>query len=449
MPRIRMNSHIFILLLVCAGFTYSKVHHISPSPRISCPQEESCLTLSQFATNTSSYHVNETSISLLFLPGNHSLDRELSLTYANNFSLTKDIQDNETVFIECTSQSGRFDINETTFASIKGLHFIGCGGNTVTQVDRFMLEDTIFQGVEGRGTALVLNVVSNASIVRSAFLSNTDGTISEHYLHFNASLIDRYYFESADLTYGGALYTAFSNVMIVDTNFKMNRAQVGAAIGVLDGNISISNSQFVNNTAMSNLFGGLSYGVILLFESKASIVNSQFTHNTAMFGGVLAALNSSIHVARSTYSYNKAERGGGVMSTTESSFSITNSTFTNNSAAINGGVMSTSESSFNITNSTFTNNSADGVGGVLSTTESSFNITNSTFTNNSAAIDGGVMSTSESSFNITNSTFTNNSADGVGGVMSTTESSFNKDSVVDMTPPVSYTHLTLPTNREV
>ena len=44
----------------------------------------------------------------------------------DNFSMTKDAQDNETVFVECTSHSGRFDINGTTFASIKGLHFIGC-----------------------------------------------------------------------------------------------------------------------------------------------------------------------------------------------------------------------------------------------------------------------------------------------------------------------------------
>ena len=60
-------------------------------------------------------------------------------------------------------QSGRFILNETTFALVKGLHFIGCGGNTVTQVKQFILEDTIFHGVEGRGTALVLNEVADVS----------------------------------------------------------------------------------------------------------------------------------------------------------------------------------------------------------------------------------------------------------------------------------------------
>ena len=122
-------THLLVFLLVCADFTYSKVHYITPSPNV----------------------------------------------------------------LECTSQSRRFDISETTFVSIRGLHFIGRGGNTVTQVDQFVIEDTIFQGVEGRGTALVLNVVSDASIVRSAFISNTNGSRFEHYIHFSASSEDQYY----------------------------------------------------------------------------------------------------------------------------------------------------------------------------------------------------------------------------------------------------------------
>ena len=192
-----MSSHTFTyllaFLLVCAEPTYSKEHHITPSSNVSCPQADSCLTLSQFTAISTSYHGNETSISLLFLPGTHSLDRELSLTYVDNFSMTKDAQNDEAVFVECISRSGRFDINVTTFVSIMGLHFIGCGSNTVTQVKQFVLEDTIFQGVEGGGTALVLNVVSDASIVRSAFISNTNGSRFEHYIHFSASSEDQYY----------------------------------------------------------------------------------------------------------------------------------------------------------------------------------------------------------------------------------------------------------------
>ena len=79
---------------------------------------------------------------------------ESSLSHADNFSMTNIIGGNGTVFVECGSQSGRFDISEITFAMIKDLHFVGCGGNKVSQVGQFTVEDTIFKSVEGRGTAL-------------------------------------------------------------------------------------------------------------------------------------------------------------------------------------------------------------------------------------------------------------------------------------------------------
>lgn len=53
------------------------------------------------------------------------IDVQLSLTYTDNFSMTKDTQGNEAVFVEYPSHSGKFSISESTFASMKGLHFIG------------------------------------------------------------------------------------------------------------------------------------------------------------------------------------------------------------------------------------------------------------------------------------------------------------------------------------
>ena len=119
------------------------------------------------------------------------------------------------MFVECDSQSGRFNISNTTFATIKGLHFIGCGGNTVSQVERFIVEDTIFQGVEGKRTALVLNEVADASIAKSSFLSNTRGSTFEHHITDFTRIQDYilnnvYPKQNRSFAAGGALYTAFS-----------------------------------------------------------------------------------------------------------------------------------------------------------------------------------------------------------------------------------------------
>ena len=53
-------------------------------------------------------------------------------------------------------------LGETIFASIKGLNFIACGVITVTQVTELVLEDTIFQFVDGSCNALVLSELAAA-----------------------------------------------------------------------------------------------------------------------------------------------------------------------------------------------------------------------------------------------------------------------------------------------
>ena len=424
-------AHLLVCFLAYADFTHSEVHYyITPSPNASCPQGP-CLTISQLTSDSSS---NETNVSLFFLPGNHILDLELSLPHADNFSMTKEAQDNESVFIKCMSQSGRFILNETTFALVKGLHFIGCGGNTVTQVKQFILEDTIFHGMEGGDMALVLNEVADVSIVRSSFLSNSYGRYKDHSEFSGLEHVLSYLSlewsaqPSETVLASGALYVAFSNVWIDGTNFDRNRAELlGAAVTVVVSNVSITNSLFTyNNIAGDDLSGfSDSYGVILSYESDVSIDSSKFVHNTAARGGVLFAHNSSLHVTGSTFTSNSAATAGGVMHIDESLFDIINSTFTDNSAEFSGGVLLAVGTSFNIINSTFTNNSAAYAGGVMAASESSFTVTSSTFTNSSTTLTDGVMTIQHSSFNITNSSFSRNTATDDCGVMTTFNSLFN------------------------
>ena len=470
-----LTLHLLLFLLVYADSANSQQAHyyITPSLSVDCPGDP-CLTLPQLAANSTSYLGNETNISLTFLPGNHSLDGELSLSRADNFSMTKVIGGNGTVFVECGSQSGRFNISETAFAMIKDLHFVGCGGNKVSQVEQFTVEDTIFEGVEGRGTALVLNQVTDARIARSSFFSNTHGSIFEHHdiiIKIDDLLNYLYLNRDPSLAVGGALYTAFSNVSIVSSKFTDNRAEIGGALfahnsslhvvgstysynkasfaGAMitsESSINIKNSNFIENAAMihggvmiayrdsfsihgttfTNNSAGHGAGVILILDSMFRITDSNFSDNAAKrFSGVINAFDGLFTIISSTFTNNSAASVGGVMLTSYSSFNITSSTFTNNSAADRGGVMITFNSLFNITSSNFTNNSAADNGGVMETHNSSFNITSSTFTNNSAADNGGVIETHNSLFNITSSNFTNNSAAYFGGVIDTYESLFN------------------------
>ena len=420
-----MSGHLLTLvfLLVSAVSAQTKVHYITPSLNIPCP-EDPCLTLSQFAANSSNHSGH---ISLIFLSGNHTLNRELILSGADNFSMES--QENKIVTIECMSQYERFSVNETTFATIKGLHFIGCGGNTVTSVKELVVEDTIFQGVEGegRGTALVLNEVNFSKIRECSFISNTPGNNPESH-HVGEFITDPIILNLLELkeddlvSVGGALLTISSNVSFTKTKFIFNEAEIGGVLLAYKSIISISQCIY-------NYNGALYGGVMATVESIVDIDNSTFSKNEATLeyygkGGVMFTLGGSFNITNSTFNNNSAGNFGGVMRTSYGSFNITSSTFNNNSAAWWGGVMATLGGSFNITSSTFNNNSAAWWGGVMDTFGGSFNITSSTFNNNSAVNSGGVMYTSYGLFNINGSTFNNNIATQWGGVMNTSGGSF-------------------------
>ena len=414
-----MSRHLLALvsLLLYADIVYSKVHYITHSPNGPCPQNFSCLTLSQFAANSS---YNETHISLLLLPGNHTLDQELFITRLSNFSTIKYGLDSETVFVDCSTHYGRFRISETTSVSLNHLHFISCGSNSVSQVKWLTITDTTFQGVQNRNTVLELNEVSNATIVETRFLSNSLNYPNISRLTSINEQLDYVYFQRN--TTNGALYTSFCNVSIISSKFMHNRADIGGALVVHNSRLQLAGSTYSNNTAN---FGG----VMVTSGSTINMDNNTFINNAAaQSGGVMVTYNDTFTISSTTFNNNSAGFIGGVMVTFgDSSFVIKNSTLGNNSAG-HGAVMATFDySSLNITNSMFTNNRADQFGGVMITSgNSSFNITNSMFTNNRADQFGGVMGTfSDSSFNISNSMFMNNRADQFGGVMITNGSSFN------------------------
>ena len=239
---ILLFQYLLVFLLVYADIAYSKVHHITPLQDGPCFQNSSCITLAQFVTN---FNHSETDISLSFLPGNHTLDRELSLAQANHFSMAKDGLDNETVFVECsTSGSGRLLIAEIFSVSISDLHFIGCGNNTVSQVNRLTITATTFQGVQEKTTVLVLYEVSNATIVRSSFLSNAqqypdNATYLIYSRAYRAAL--GYVYVNQSTSYG-ALYIAFSNVSVISSKFMHNRADIGGALVAYNSSIYLVRS---------------------------------------------------------------------------------------------------------------------------------------------------------------------------------------------------------------
>ena len=381
--------------MLYAEFAYTHVYYITPSSNASaCPQNH-CLPLSEFAADSTSYLGNQTNISLSFLPGNHSLDGELFLSQAAYFSVTKDIEGNGTVFIECGSQSGRFSISEMTFVVIKNLQFIGCSGNGVIQVEELVIEDTIFQGVEDRGTALTLNNITTARISSSLFHSNTHVKDNDNNITNIGSKFS-----------GGALHIAFSNILIDNSTFTHNTAGRGGALFAHNCSLHIVGSIYSYNSANDG-------GVMATMESTVNITHSNFSNNVAVVdGGVILMYNDFFSISGTTYAKNGAGRAGGVLQIYESSFTITDVAFDNNAANL-GGAISALNGHLTIYSNSFTNNRAAHGGGAIFkynnyddfTMTTFINIYNCTFINNGATFAGGIILCVGCSTHIANSTF--------------------------------------------
>ena len=219
-------------------------------------------------------------------------------------------KDNETVFVECISQLGRFNISEATSVFINSLHFICCGSNRVSQVTWLTIADSVFQDVEDNNTVLELNGVEITNIKRSQFLYNTIDyyAINSSTYSFPREQLDYiYHYRSRP---GGVLYTVFSNVSIISNRFMYNKADIG--------------------------------GALVAHNSSVHIDRSTLSYNTANFGGAMVTSASTIDIDSCTFTGNIAQVSGGVMVTYNDKFTILNSNFTKDKAfKKDGGIMVT------------------------------------------------------------------------------------------------------------
>ena len=400
---------LFLFLLVCADVTYSKVHYIRPTLNSPCPQNVSfCLTLSQFAANSNH---SETDVSLLFFPGNHTLDQGLYLAQGHNFSMSKYAEDNEKIFVECTNQWGRFDISEATYASINNLHFVGCGSNRVSQVQLLTITDSTFQHVVNQRTVLKINKVVTANIIHSHFLYNKleysefssldfDYVTLVPFLERNTSFILN--------TLSTVVQITVSNISFMGSTFSHNRADIGILVAY-SMSLHIDRSAYKYNDATLS-------GAMFIYESLIDIDHTCFTKNSAKHsGGVLLTHKCSLMIRSSTFTRNVAYKYyGGVIAAFNSTYIISNSNFTSNCAEYGGAIAATGKSSLNISNSNFTSNNAS-YGGVIATVEDYILISKSIFKKNNAAIFGGVMYSAKGTLTLENSYFCSNAVNHCGG----------------------------------
>ena len=275
-------------LLVGFGFTTSEEYYIIPSPSDQCTTEH-CLTLTQFAVNSSYYLTSDTT--LIFAPGNHSLESKFIVENVQSFSMFSESTFSPNHAVIVCNQHANLKVTNVVIVTVIGFNeFVGCIENRVESVDKFHLKDSGFHGqAKVNSTALIIVSETNTTLDRTSFLSNV-GNEQER--------------ESPFLTGGGAIMSVHSSITITQSWFEGNSARVGGAIYSEHSSITIFNSTFLRNHALA--CGGAMYAGS---GSTVNICDSKFVQNSVLVsGGVFyipqGASNVTINIIHSQFIAN-------------------------------------------------------------------------------------------------------------------------------------------------
>ena len=196
-----------------------------------------------------------------------------------------------------------------------------------------------------------------------------------------------------------------------------------------DSNLLISDSKFIGNVNQYCSSSAIAFRSIAFDYYQLTISNSQFINNTAIDsnGGAASILGGRISINNSYFESNSATNGGGVYACGKyhriSSLDISNTTFYNNTAILGGGGFFTEycDSTANILSNQFLYNIASREGGGIRYTNTdynrSININGTYFTQNYASFGGGIFISGGKYHTISNNHLANNYASFGGGVV--------------------------------
>ena len=390
-----------VVLLALPSLTCGVTLHVRPtSTNTSCPTLP-CQTLSEYAQDPGKYF-NDSNLTLQFLPGNHTLDINLTITNINQLEIHGALLPTRVV---CDSRVG-FTFSNIHRVSIDGLAFVACARSSVVQFSSTFYPEKI--GPTKTYYGLHLQSVQTAEITDCTFQDSYDSALGV--VDSRVVLRDNNFLNNCRL---------FSNKRCSVYNYQGPRC-FGGGVFVQRSNLSVTgSSSFSGNSAC---YGG---GVSAWGSSNMNISgNTIFSGNLAWwYGGGVSAGSSNVNISgNTTFSGNSAWHGGGVNAWSSSNVNISgNTTFSNNSAHYGGGV-SADGSHVNISgNTTFSGNSASDGGAVRVLYGNVYISGNAMFRSNSAKIGGCVLvysHTSTASLNLDGKcSFTNCSATSDGGAI--------------------------------
>ena len=475
---------VSLTVLVAALFTNTlsycsaeNVYCVTPTATScsSCPHNNHCATLSEYAQEAELYFTSNTT--MLFLPGDHVLD--VNITVANVSRLTmrgESSSDNIAAVVPNGSVGFSFtnmvDLNIYSLAFTSYNRFWSYGSHPASNsalllrsTQNAKLVDCSFH--DNIGTALTVHNTNITLIGNNEFVHNQCGCESFNercklgcgVTAFNSNLIfagnniflkNRHNNVGVSKVGAGAIFAVasslhFSGVSNFIDNVKSTKKKQNHAHGGGGGAIYVTNNtvvsfhgtnNFINNSA--NNKGGAIYtsrNTVLTFIGTSNFT-SNYVHSMRGTGGAIYTHGNAVLTFNGTSNFisNSADFGGAIYAGTNTLLTfIGTSIFSHNSGHWVGGAIYIDTNvvlNLNGTNN-FTHNSAGYYGGAINIDDILdnpdnvliFTGTNNFIGNSVEWYSGGAISTSSAVLTFTGTNnFINNSAKSGGGAISTSPS---------------------------
>lgn len=221
--------------------------------------------------------------------------------------------------------------------------------------------------------------------------------------------------------YGGAIRSEFAGqVTVVNSTFQENYGRhsgIFTSYSSMDGWAVITGSLFLDNDA--TFTGGMGAAVAHYNLGRVTITNTQFISNTASsFGGAIFMANpGDLAIVDSTFLTNTSILGGAIYHESGGTLTITGGAFSGNSSTSSGGAVFISSAPAVISGTTFISNTAvvDGGGAIIGNL-TSLTLHNSQFSGNTAGGNGGAIFHDRLSLDVYNTFFENNVGDHGGAI---------------------------------
>ena len=304
-----MAAALLVLLLLLAvpltAFTTTDVYVTADDAEQSCPPHQICHNLSYYISQPDSFFTSD--ITIIFLEGEHSFDRE-DLVHVNNVhNLTLKGQGQwpvagaeetvmqSTVIINCTGGRGGFYFAVSHNITVEGLTVVNCGGlnNTAvmyfdTVMNLFFLKNSI-QHMMGSG--LLANNCDNIIITNCSYYYSASCNFSDPY----------------DYAYGGGVSIVYDTQLHSNTGYSLelshsnmtNCCTLAYGGGIfLEIKSSIRVLHVFSHLVLSHNSGGLAGGIylnVISTQGRITIQNTDLVENKGYEASEILFLSSNSH----------------------------------------------------------------------------------------------------------------------------------------------------------